>query len=103
MTGRYCLLDLDGHGSHLTPHFDQICSENDIISICMLPHLSYLLQSLEAGCFSPLKRAHGRLVEDKMRLGFNHIYDGYDDSYVTAQRRISGSMLRLQLDVAHTA
>jgi len=38
--GRYRLLVLDGHGSHLTPEFDRICSENDIIPICMPPHSS---------------------------------------------------------------
>ncbi|ODM19967.1 hypothetical protein SI65_04953 [Aspergillus cristatus] len=32
-TGKYRLLVLDGHGSHLTPEFDKICSENDIIPI----------------------------------------------------------------------
>ncbi|RJE19133.1 Pogo transposable element [Aspergillus sclerotialis] len=28
--GKYRLLILDGHSSHLTPQFDRICSENDI-------------------------------------------------------------------------
>jgi hypothetical protein len=72
-TGRYRLLILDGHGSHLTPQFDQICSENNIIPLCMPAHSSHLLQPLDVGCFSPLKRAYGRLIEAKMRLGFNHI------------------------------
>jgi hypothetical protein len=72
-TGRYQLLILDGHGSHLTPQFDQICTENDIIPICMPAHSSHLLQPLDVGCFSPLKRAYSCLIEDKMRLGFNHI------------------------------
>jgi hypothetical protein len=31
--GRYRLLILDGHGSHLTPQFDRICAENDIIPL----------------------------------------------------------------------
>lgn len=39
----------------------------------MPAHSSHLLQPLDVGCFSPLKRAYGRLIEDKMRLGFNHI------------------------------
>jgi hypothetical protein len=39
----------------------------------MPPHLSYLLQLLDVGCFGPLKKAYGGLVEDKMRLGFHHI------------------------------
>ncbi|KAJ5576338.1 hypothetical protein N7535_003264 [Penicillium sp. DV-2018c] len=43
--GRYRLLILDGHGSHLTPRFDKICAENNIIPIpiCMPPHSSHLL------------------------------------------------------------
>ncbi|KKA22460.1 Transposase [Rasamsonia emersonii CBS 393.64] len=71
--GRYRLLVLDGHGSHLTPAFDKACSDNNIIAICMPPHSSHLLQPLDVGCFGPLKRAYGGLVESKMRLGFNHI------------------------------
>ena len=41
--GGYRLLILDGHGSHLTPRFDEICEENKIIPICMPPHSSHLL------------------------------------------------------------
>jgi hypothetical protein len=67
------LLVLDGHGSHLTPQFDRMCQNNNIICICMPPHSSHLLQPLDVGCFGPLKRAYGELVEAKMRLGFNHI------------------------------
>ena len=71
--GRYRLLILDGHDSHLTPRFDQICSENDIISICMPVHASHRLQPLDVAVFSPLKRAYGGLVESKMRCGLHHI------------------------------
>jgi hypothetical protein len=71
--GKYRLLILDGHGSHLTPQFDQSCSQNDIIPICMPPHSSHLLQPLDIGCFAGLKRSYGRLVETKMRVGVNHI------------------------------
>ena len=35
IVGRYCLLILDGHGSHLTPEFNAACSKNHIISVCM--------------------------------------------------------------------
>lgn len=71
--GKYRLLILDGHGSHLTPKFDEICSQNDIIPICMPAHSSHLLQPLDIGCFAVLKRSYGQLVETKMRLGLNHI------------------------------
>ncbi|EDN10246.1 conserved hypothetical protein [Histoplasma mississippiense (nom. inval.)] len=53
--------------------FDQFCSENQIIALYMPPHSSYLLQPLDVGCFSPLKTAYGRQVENQMRLGINHI------------------------------
>jgi hypothetical protein len=39
----------------------------------MPPHSSHLLQPLDVGCFSPLKRAYGGLVEQRMRLGYNSI------------------------------
>jgi hypothetical protein len=39
----------------------------------MPAHSSHLLQPLDVGCFSPLKRAYGRLIEDKMQLSFNYI------------------------------
>ncbi|EED11599.1 transposon, putative [Talaromyces stipitatus ATCC 10500] len=75
--GRYRMLILDGHGSHLTPQFDQICTENNIIPVCMPPHSSHLLQPLDVGCFAVLKRQYALHVEQRVRLGFNHI-DKYD-------------------------
>ena len=71
--GKYRLLILDGHGSHLTAEFDQICEKNNIIAICMPPHSSHLLQPLDIGCFAVLKRAYSRLIESKMRARINHI------------------------------
>jgi hypothetical protein len=71
--GKYRLLVLDGHGSHLTPRFDRLCHENDIIPICMPPHSSHLLQPLDIGCFAPLKRAYGGMIEAKARCNINHI------------------------------
>ena len=39
----------------------------------MPPHSSHLLQTLDIGCFSVLKRSYGHLVEQQMRVGVNHI------------------------------
>lgn len=78
---RFRLLILDGHGSHLTPQFDRICTENDTIPLCMPAHSSHLLQPLDVGCFAVLKRAYGRFVSDLARVGYNHIdkFDFLDD------------------------
>ena len=39
----------------------------------MPPHSSHLLQPLDVGCFSSLKKAYGRQVESLMRNHINHI------------------------------
>lgn len=71
--GVYRLLILDGHGSHSTPEFDLFCSEHSIITLCMPPHSSHLLQPLDVSCFAVLKRSYGRRIEEYMRVGVNHI------------------------------
>lgn len=86
MKGKYRLLVLDGHGSHLTPNFDRICHENDVIPICMPAHSSHLLQPLDVGCFAVLKRIYGRCIEDLMRTGVNHIEKSdFLDAFPTAR------------------
>lgn len=39
----------------------------------MPPHSSHLLQPLNIGCFSPLKRAYSREIEALIRYNINHI------------------------------
>jgi hypothetical protein len=71
--GAYRLLILDGHGSHATPEFDKVCKENKIITLCMHPHSSHLLQPLDVGYFAVLKRTYGTQIADLIRLGINHV------------------------------
>ena len=70
---KYRLLILDGHGSHAIADFDKFCSDNSVIVLYMPPHSSHLLQPLDVGCFSPLKRSYGQEVESRIQLGVNHI------------------------------
>lgn len=72
-TGAKRLLILDGHSSHQTAEFDDFCKENSIICLCMPAHTSHLLQPLDVGVFGPLKRAYGKVVEEMMVAGNNHI------------------------------
>jgi hypothetical protein len=58
--GVYRLLILDGHGSHVMPEFDLFCKDHCIITLCMPPHSSHLLQPLDISCFAGLKRSYGR-------------------------------------------
>jgi hypothetical protein len=72
-SGAWRLLILDGHSSHATPGFDQFCTEHKIITLCMPAHTSHLLQPLDVGCFSPLKRAYGHEVSELARQAVYHI------------------------------
>jgi hypothetical protein len=56
--GAYRLLIVDGHESHCSVDFHTLCEEKKIITICMPPHSSHLLQPLNVACFSPLKRKY---------------------------------------------
>jgi hypothetical protein len=60
--GCYRLLILDGHESHNSIRFQDICRENNIITLCMPAHASHILQPLDVGCFSPLKRAYKKEI-----------------------------------------
>ena len=71
--GAYRLLILDGHESHISTQFEQFCKDNKIITLCMPPHSSHILQPLDVSCFGPLKTAYGRQVENYMRRYINHI------------------------------
>jgi hypothetical protein len=39
----------------------------------MPAYTSHILQPLDVSCFSPLKKVYGSQIENKMRLGINHI------------------------------
>jgi hypothetical protein len=67
------LLVLDGHESHHSLEFQELCKENNIYTLCMPPHSSHLLQPLDVGCFSSLKRAYSREIESLIRHHINHI------------------------------
>jgi hypothetical protein len=71
--GKWRLLVLDGHETHHSVDFEDYCKANNIITLCMPPHSSHLLQPLDVGCFRPLKRAYGKEIEDLMRVGFTAI------------------------------
>ncbi|KAK1912730.1 MFS-type transporter clz9 [Pyrenophora teres f. teres] len=67
------LLILDSHKSHQSLKFQEICKENNVFTLCMPPHSSHLLQPLDVGCFSLLKRAYSREVESLIRHHINPI------------------------------
>jgi hypothetical protein len=73
VVGARRLLVLVGHESHDSLEFQDFCKRNNIYTLCMPPHSSHLLQRLDFGCFSPLKRAYSREVESLVRHHINRI------------------------------
>jgi hypothetical protein len=71
--GAYRLLILDGHESHNSVEFNEYCSEHKIITLCMPAHSSHLLQPLDVGCFSPLKRAYSAEISALAQKRITHI------------------------------
>jgi hypothetical protein len=72
-SGSHRLLVLDGHESHHSTKFELFCKENKIITLCMPPHSSHILQPLDVGCFGPLKQAYSRQIEDMVKTRITHI------------------------------
>ena len=48
--GSHVLLIIDGHESHKSLAFQDLCEENKIITVCMPPHSSHILQPFDVGC-----------------------------------------------------
>jgi hypothetical protein len=71
--GVYRLLILDGHGSHLTPKFDFFCKDHSIITLCMPPHSSHLLQPCDVSFFAVLKRLYGQQIQGYIHRGVTYI------------------------------
>jgi hypothetical protein len=64
---------MDGYDSHNTTEFLDFCKDHKIITLCMPPHSSHLLQPLDVGCFAPLKRAYSQEIEHLIHCQINHI------------------------------
>ncbi|KAJ8106366.1 hypothetical protein OPT61_g9585 [Boeremia exigua] len=71
--GGYRLLIIDGHESHCSVEFQDLCKEKNIILLCMPAHSSHLLQPLNVACFGPLKRRYGDAVSALARNRTNYI------------------------------
>jgi len=82
------LLLLDGHGSHLTARFIAFCLDKNIDLVCLPPHTSHLLQPLDVGVFSPLKRALLTEIEKLFRLDTRRIPRiEWTEAYITARAK----------------
>jgi len=86
--GKRRLLLLDGHGSHLTARFIAFCIDKSIDLVVLPPHTSHILQPLDIGVFSPLKRALSAEIEKLFRLDTRRIPRiEWTEAYITARAK----------------
>lgn len=64
------ILFLDGHKSHLSLHLSNLCRENGIIVVALVPNTTHMLQPLDVAVFSPLKQSWLKYVR-KWRIEHN--------------------------------
>jgi hypothetical protein len=88
--GGYRLLILNSHKSHHSDKFKEYCKKNNIITLYMPPYSSHILQPLDVGCFSPLKKAYGRQIKDIMLAHITHIIK--DDFFPTFRNAFFATM-----------
>ena len=67
------LLVVDGHGSHITANVIAHCMEHAIDLLILPPHTLHMLQPLDVGVFSPLKRALAAETDAVSRLDTGRI------------------------------
>lgn len=63
----YCLLIVDGHGSHLTRDFLEYCYQNRIIVAILPPHSTQTLQPLDVVCFKSLSFNYSKALSNYLQ------------------------------------
>jgi hypothetical protein len=64
---------MDGYKSHSSHEFYKYYKEEKIIILCIPTHSSHLLQPLNMGYFSPLKRAYSNEISSLAQYGSKQI------------------------------
>lgn len=73
--GRYILLLLDGHASHLGEEFVSLARQHLVHVVLLPPHTSHLLQPLDVGVFAKvrlLQALRGACGQEFLTLDFNY-------------------------------
>ena len=82
------LLIIDGYSSYITGKLITACISTCINLLIMPPHCSHVLQPLDVGVFSPLKRFHSQEVDRYARQSIGRITrDYWVDIYIRIRAR----------------
>ena len=72
-SGATRLLIVDGHSSYITAPFIRFCMDHNILVLLLPLHSLHLMQPLDVGIFSPLKRRMSEELDKILRYGFSNI------------------------------
>ena len=64
---------LDGYKSYKSVEFEDYCKANNIIILCLSLYLSYIIQLLDVGVFSSLKKIYSSKINIYSWVYINHI------------------------------
>ncbi len=67
------LLLLDEHALHVSVKFIEFCWLMNIVSLCLLSHITHYLQSLDVDCFDSLDKAYRKQLEKRNKIGMMQI------------------------------
>ncbi|KAF1924338.1 CENP-B protein, partial [Didymella exigua CBS 183.55] len=93
--GSHVLLIIDGHESHnyCLIEFQDYCKENKIITLCMPPHSSHILQPLDVAPYSLLKRYYSNRI---LLLARSRIYYINKETFLLAFKVAFKKMFTLE-------
>lgn len=93
------VLFVDGHGSHLSFQLSELCTELQIVLICLPPNATRIMQTADVSCFKPVKYGWTNAVIiwrrnniDKMltKIRFAKILKIVVDTYITKETICNG-------------
>ncbi|KAJ1576820.1 hypothetical protein NDA14_004209 [Ustilago hordei] len=90
--GKYWLLILDGHGSHITAEFIQQAWDSHIVCLCLPPHATHLLQPLDVVIFGPLQQAFTKEVDKFAGANLSISRKDFIDMYSKSQQVITSTL-----------
>ena len=67
------MLILNSHKSYLSDAFETYCQNNNIITLCLPLHSSYITQPLNVRYYSVLKRMYRQEIKDFIKAAITHI------------------------------
>ena len=73
--GKYRVVCLDGHASHITTAAIDSCIQHDIVLLCLPAHTTDILQPLDISVFAPLSVHYKNIVHENTKLHGSYSID----------------------------